>query len=101
MSRIVYIECKNGRPVLDEEGWGYCCETLTLVEGKSENWKPYVPAGDDGGEVSDVVLDPKAKMNEVTCPNCGSSCLATEHAEQEREHGGIRYTMEFPVRRCL
>jgi len=44
MSRIVYIECKNGRPVLDEEGWGICCETLTLVEGESENWKAYVPA---------------------------------------------------------
>ncbi len=40
-------------------------------------------------------------MTESTCPNCDSSCLATEYVEQECEHGEVRYTAEFPVRRCL
>jgi YgiT-type zinc finger domain-containing protein len=35
-----------------------------------------------------------------TCPNCGSSSLATEHIEQECEYGATRYVAKFPVRVC-
>lgn len=45
--RILWVETKNGRPALSEDGFGYCCETLTMVDGVDDerhNWHPYVPA---------------------------------------------------------
>jgi hypothetical protein len=48
MSRILYVECdKDGRPALNEEGFGFCCETLTgLDPSEEDNWLPYVLAAE-------------------------------------------------------
>jgi len=62
MSRIVYVECKDGQP-LYEYGLGICCESPD--ENEKADWKAYVPAGEDGGEVSDAVQYPSLEVEKA------------------------------------
>ena len=45
MTRILYVECRNGRPVLDDMGVGYCYEVTDALDPEFE-YCPYVPASE-------------------------------------------------------
>jgi len=57
VGRIVYVECRDGNPSIEEDsGLGFFCETLTVVEGlpdwSDSEWLPYAPAADHDSRIA-------------------------------------------------
>jgi hypothetical protein len=65
VGRIIYVECRDGRPALNEDGFGYCVETLTVVDNDADEWKAYMPAADHDARVAELEAE-NARLKNAT-----------------------------------